>query len=673
MPTRLVIAAFTFLHVSAFYINDAISQQVTPDDTARVNKLMSKARDLHHSEPDSAICYYRLIHNNPILNEININDDLTGLELAYLETIIRALNYTGNIYYYDDQYGRSEYYYKRSLEMARSAGLENFVARALFDLGYVNYVSNEYRKAKKLFNESYDHYHNTGNEQGMFDALQASGLNYRRLGNFNAADSSYIHALALATEFNDSTLISDVKINRGILLCEQGMLEEGITLFEEALDYYEKTGMDRAVSIALLNIGVVMKMVDEYDKALSYMQKSTEIEESKQHKSQLVVRYYNLADLYLEMGENSKAYEYCQKIRTVANEIGTRPFVAECNYLLGKYYFMEEDPGRAERHLAIASDSAERMNNKPLLTNIRLLLAKTHLQKKDYDKAISLAGSAYSLGSEMHMVPSLKEASLVLCEAFEKSGNPSEALKWHKAYLGHSDSINHFNQQKEINRIEAQYNYEKKERENALLRNEASLREQKLRNRTIATIALVVAIALSVTIILLLMRRNRDAKLLYKQQQMLNLQKLKEIENELDGKKRELASKMMFLNQKNELISRIIKELQEIQDEPGNSVEQLNEVLSELKIESPQSNWKEFEAQFNQVHPDFYKRLYAKHPDLSSYEQRICAFLRMNLNTKEISAITGRSMKSIEVTRSRIRKKLNLSRNDNLNSFLASV
>jgi len=71
--------------------------------------------------------------------------------------------------------------------------------------------------------------------------------------------------------------------------------------------------------------------------------------------------------------------------------------------------------------------------------------------------------------------------------------------------------------------------------------------------------------------------------------------------------------------------------------------------------------------------PVNYKRLYEKYPELTSYEQQICAFLRMNLYTKEIASITGRSEKSIEVTRSRIRKKLDLSRKDNLSNFLASV
>jgi DNA-binding CsgD family transcriptional regulator len=117
----------------------------------------------------------------------------------------------------------------------------------------------------------------------------------------------------------------------------------------------------------------------------------------------------------------------------------------------------------------------------------------------------------------------------------------------------------------------------------------------------------------------------------------------------------------------------LIKRLQEIQQSPENNYDELASIVNELRVDAPQSNWREFETQFTQVHPGFYQRLYEKHPELTSYEQRICAFLRMNLNTKEISAITGRSPKSIEVTRSRIRQKLDLKRDDNLSSFLAAV
>lgn len=185
--------------------------------------------------------------------------------------------------------------------------------------------------------------------------------------------------------------------------------------------------------------------------------------------------------------------------------------------------------------------------------------------------------------------------------------------------------------------------------------------------------ALALGILLSIVVIVLLINRIKYARALNREQQLLSLKKLDDLNNELGEKKRELASKMMFLNQKNELIGRIIDQLKEMQNAPDIPSKEINALVNELRSDAPQSNWKEFETQFVQVHPDFYKRLYSKHPDLTSYEQRLCAFLRMNLNTKEIASITGRSAKSIEVTRSRIRKKLSLSRKDNLSSFLASV
>jgi len=652
---------------------EAQSGNLTPADTAEVNGILRHGLNLHYSHPDSAIFYYRMIFDNPRIDPGRISANMADLEKEYLRSLIRSLNRTGDIYYFRDEYSRSEEYFQRSFQLATAAGFKDLIARACFDIGYIRYVNNRYHEAESLFSKAATRYIEQDDRQGSFDALNAAGLTYRRLGNYAMADSAYRQALEIAGLMNDSAMLADVWINAGIIECEQGRLETGIDLFEKALDYYERTGENKAVSLALLNIGVVMKIAGEYDRALEYIQQSTAIEELSQQKSQLVVRYYNLADLYLDMGDNANAYVYCQKIQTVAREIGSRPFEAECNFLLGKYYYQEKEYDRAEQFFKQANDMAGSTSNQPLLANVFLWRAMTELKNENPGRAIVHGSAAYHKANELNLINNLKEASRILSEAHEKLGNPREALIWHKTFLAHSDSISYYNQQKEIRRIEARYDHEKQEKENELLRNKTSLQEQKLRNRTLVTISLVLVIAFSILVILLLIRRNRDAKLLYEQQQMLSLRHLEEIEKELDGQKRELASKMMFLNQKNELIKRLIERLQEIQNSADNSSEELTSIVNELRIDSPQSNWKEFETQFTQVHPDFYRRLFEKHPDLTSYEQRMCAFLRMNLNSKEISAITGRSLKSIEVTRSRIRTKLKLGRKDNLNSFLASV
>jgi tetratricopeptide (TPR) repeat protein len=669
LRNSLIILSFIAASLLALYSGVTAGGQ----DTASIARMLREGRKLHYSHPDSALFIYNQIIESFQKSKPAAPDEISKPDTGYLLNVINAYNYTGDIYYFNDEYTRSEYYYQRSLELALDAGLDDRAAWAMYDVGYVRYKSNDYHSAETYFANAYNVFARTGNQSGMFEAGNARGLNFRRLGNFDKADSCYRHCLGMAISLNDSLMIADVKVNLGILLCEKGELDEGIRMFEDALGHYEQINNKKSISLALLNIGVVMKMVEEYDKALAYISQSASIEELLQQKSQLVVRYYNLADLYLDMGELDHAFEYCQKIQSVANEIGSQPFQSECNFLLGKFYYLNNDLVKANDFLEEASDAASNSQHKPLLANIYLMHARTKLKAGEYRKAIELATRAYSLADETQLLMVRKDAAKVLAEAYEKVADHRESLSWYKTFLSHSDSLSYFNQLREISRIEARYNYEKKEKENELLRNRTSLQEQKLKNRSITTIALLSGVAMSLIIIVLLFKRNRDAKLLYEQQQLLNLQHLEEIEGELDGKKRELASKMLFLNQKNELITRLIKRLQEIQQSDDHSSEELISIVNELRVDAPQTNWKEFEMQFTQVHPGFYQRLYEKHPELTSYEQRICAFLRMNLNTKEISAITGRSAKSIEVTRSRIRTKLKLTRNDNLSSFLAAI
>ncbi len=82
------------------------------------------------------------------------------------------------------------------------------------------------------------------------------------------------------------------------------------------------------------------------------------------------------------------------------------------------------------------------------------------------------------------------------------------------------------------------------------------------------------------------------------------------------------------------------------------------------------TNWKEFNNHFIEVHPDFYQNLYIIHIDLIPAELRLCALLRLNLSSKDISAIIHSKPDSIKVARNRLRKKLHLSEEANLTTYL---
>jgi DNA-binding CsgD family transcriptional regulator len=80
--------------------------------------------------------------------------------------------------------------------------------------------------------------------------------------------------------------------------------------------------------------------------------------------------------------------------------------------------------------------------------------------------------------------------------------------------------------------------------------------------------------------------------------------------------------------------------------------------------------WEVFESHFESVHEAFLKRLKTQYPDLSPRELKLCAYLRLNISSKEIAALMNISTRGVEISRYRLRKKLQLSRNDNLTDFI---
>ena len=82
---------------------------------------------------------------------------------------------------------------------------------------------------------------------------------------------------------------------------------------------------------------------------------------------------------------------------------------------------------------------------------------------------------------------------------------------------------------------------------------------------------------------------------------------------------------------------------------------------------------KHFAQHFDKVHSDFIVKLKEKHSNISNNELKLCAYLRMNLSTKEIAQLMNISVRGVEISRYRLRKKLNLATDTNLFDYLISI
>ena len=143
--------------------------------------------------------------------------------------------------------------------------------------------------------------------------------------------------------------------------------------------------------------------------------------------------------------------------------------------------------------------------------------------------------------------------------------------------------------------------------------------------------------------------------------QLETKQKLTELNNEklkldIENKNRELAISTMSLIKKNEFLNSIKSELSNVD---GNK-----EIKNVLRIIDRNLNntddWKFFQEAFNNADKDFLKKIGEKHPELTPNDLRLCAYLRLNLSSKEIAPLLNISYRSVEVKRYRLRKKMKL-------------
>ncbi|UYZ63099.1 two-component regulator propeller domain-containing protein [Hymenobacter weizhouensis] len=149
-----------------------------------------------------------------------------------------------------------------------------------------------------------------------------------------------------------------------------------------------------------------------------------------------------------------------------------------------------------------------------------------------------------------------------------------------------------------------------------------------------------------------------------------------QLETDMLHKTSELATSVMSIVQQNEALLTIKNQLKEALDDPDPTQQRRKILRLVRQIErevTPDQHWQHFEELFNQLHENFMQRLKETYPQLTSRDLKLCAYLRMNLNTKEIASLLGLSVRGIEDLRYRVRKKMGLSTSTNLTEFILQL
>lgn len=163
-----------------------------------------------------------------------------------------------------------------------------------------------------------------------------------------------------------------------------------------------------------------------------------------------------------------------------------------------------------------------------------------------------------------------------------------------------------------------------------------------------------------------------EIKELENEQQLMKLRN-DQLSMDVDAKNKELAVSTMSLIKKDELLSLIKEDLKKTADEENKNTS-IKSVISKIsKNISNEDTWNVFKEAFDTVDKDFLKKLKSLHPALTPNDLRLCAYLRLNLSSKEIAPLLNISVRSVEIKRYRLRKKMNLSHENGLAEYILSV
>jgi ligand-binding sensor domain-containing protein/DNA-binding CsgD family transcriptional regulator len=141
-------------------------------------------------------------------------------------------------------------------------------------------------------------------------------------------------------------------------------------------------------------------------------------------------------------------------------------------------------------------------------------------------------------------------------------------------------------------------------------------------------------------------------------------------------KEKELANSTMLIIKKNNILRKLQNDLRDVSPTIGddNAKTSIKNLIKRLDKEiDNEKQWKVFDMHVEQVYEELFKKLKERFPDLTPRELSLCAYLRMNISTKEIATLMNISARGVEISRYRVRKKLKLDREANLTEFMLNL
>ncbi len=635
------------------------------------NPLLAWESEIAQPSDSSLLRYQETITNcRSRLNGLSGNKkehDFCSKQLAEAELGIglvyyRQLNYQAALQHYDSAYA-----------LAKELRDRYYIGQCLFNYAEVDLEQSKYSSAMSNYFNAMQEFIAINDQQEIYWCYIGMGIVQKNCGNLNDAVICYEKAYEIAQKELTKLDQAYAFNNLGVVYRRKGDYAKAMDMYEKALTCFTEVGDEPSASDCLNNIANLYLDQGDTQRALDYMNRSIRFEKVQLDNYRMISRYMNLSDIYSAMDDLRNATLTLDKAIVLAEKSEDQLQLASCYSQAGHLSKANGDIEKGISYYAKSANLFHGIGAKVEEAECLVELAKAEMEAGRLDAAFVHAGLAESLAVSSEVKKTMLIVNECLSTLWERKGNPNRSLAYLRKAVQLKDSIFTSEKSRAIEEIEAGFVRTRLEDENQLLQQKAKLQQQSLQIRTIALVSVSLILALAFGFAWMGYRRYLDSKAIAREKEAIRQKEIEWLNNQLHAKQRELTAKTLSVTQKNNLIERLISEIKAIRETPDTISTWSARMQRELKQELSANTWKQFEIQFSEVHPGFQERLIGRFPELTPNERRLCSFIRLSMNSREIVALTRQSGKSIEVARTRIRRKMNLTHEESLDNTIALV
>jgi len=452
------------------------------------------------------------------------------------------------------------------------------------------------------------------------------------------------------------------------------MLDDYLSSTEYLIEAYEeakKSGNTRQYASIFNSMGTNYLMLNNVEQAKNYFILANKY--SYDYRSRFSTTQ-NIAQAYLYLNNYTEAKKYYEDAMKMAKSEKNDKDIAKSYNRLGELNYLNNYFEKGLYYFRKVLDMNLPYNDYINTANMNCI-AKSYMKLERYNEGIKMGLIVDSVAEANGFLSLLVDNCLDLSSLYNNNGEPAKALDYYKKYADLKDSIINLENTKQINFLNLQFETKQKEERIEALKKEMQLKR-------VLNYVYIVAGLLSIIIFVFLIRNfNQRNKILVLEKENLEQHREKEalkknkLEMELLERDREILMHVMHINQQKEILSVFQDEVDSIIDkeEPELFYKSVKKLKSTIRAKIKVTDgWEQIKMHFEKVHPAFFSQLKSEYKDLTVNELKLCAYIKLKLSIKEISRMLNVNHTSIQMSRYRLKKKIGIPENVNIDDFIAN-